>query len=463
MFKRKINEQLKSWAESPDRKPLILRGARQVGKTTAVEMFAKEYANFICLNLENQKEAALFSKNLPVTDIYQAILLQKNITPGPGKVLLFIDEIQFSPDAVRLLRYFYEVLPEIHVIAAGSLLEVMAEQKNIDFPVGRVQFFFMYPLTFEEFLLACGETQALQALQAIPLPEFSRQRLMELFHVYAQIGGMPEIVARYAEKRDLSSLKPYYQSLLTAFQDDAEKYARNNTIKHILRHCIESAPLASGERISFAGFGKSNYRSREVGEALRTLERAMLVYLLYPTTAWEIPLLPDLKKSPRLLFFDIGLLNFSAGLQGHFFEYPDLHSFYRGKLAEQIVAQELLAGEATTFKKPVFWVREKKQSNAEIDFLYTYDRHVIPIEVKAGASGSLRSLHQFMSLNRSPYAVRLYSDRLEITTVATQEGKQFFLLNLPYFLTGKLRQYVEWFLKEKPEALRSIYSGTARD
>jgi len=178
----------------------------------------------------------------------------------------------------------------------------------------------------------------------------------------------------------------------------------------------------------------------------------MLIYLLYPTTAWEIPLLPDLKKSPRLLFFDIGLLNFSAGLQGHFFEYPDLHSFYRGKLAEQIVGQELLASKMTIFKKPVFWVREKKQSNAEIDFLVPYARHIIPLEVKSGAGGSLRSLHQFMNLSRSPYAVRLYAGRLEITTAATQEGKQFFLLNLPYFLTGKLRQYLEWFLSEKPES-----------
>jgi hypothetical protein len=453
MFKRAVNEQLKSWAESPDRKPLILRGARQVGKTTAVEMFAKEYANYIYLNLENQREAALFAKNLAVTDIYQAILLQKNIVLRSGKVLLFIDEIQFSPDAVRLLRYFYESLPEIHVIAAGSLLEVMAEQKTIDFPVGRVQFLFMYPLTFEEFLLASGETQALQALQEIPLPEFARQRLMELFHVYAQIGGLPEIVAHYVEKKDVASLKPLYQSLLTAFLDDAEKYARNSTLKHIIRHCIETAPLASGEWIAFAGFGKSNYRSREVGEALRTLERAMLLYLLYPTTTWEIPLLPDFKKSPRLLFFDIGLLNFSAGLQGYFFEYPDLHSFYRGKLAEQIVGQELLATDMTVFKKPVFWVREKKQSNAEIDFLVLYERRVIPLEVKSAASGSLRSLHQFMNLNRSSHAVRLYAGRLEITTLFTPAGKQFYLLNLPYFLSGKLRYYLEWFLSEKPESV----------
>ena len=455
MFQRSILNRLRSWAGSKDRKPLVLRGARQVGKTTAVELFAREYPNFISLNLEQKGEARLFDMELAVKDLYQAILLQKNARLRPGRVLLFIDEIQYSPAAMRQLRYFHETLPEIHVIAAGSLLEVMAGEMSIDFPVGRVQFMFMYPLTFDEFLAAIGETEALQALARVPLPGFARQRLLELFHQYAQVGGMPEIVARFAENRDVPSLRPTYQALSTSFVDDAAKYARNGTLKHVLHHCLKSAPLESGERIAFAGFGKSNYRSREVGEALRILERAMLAFLLYPATTWEIPLLPDRKRAPRLLYFDSGMLNFAAGLQGLFYQHADLHSFYRGKLAEHMVAQEMLASDASACSKPGFWVREKKQSNAEVDFLVPFDRFAIPLEVKSGTSGSLRSLHQFMNLCPHPYAVRFYSGPLEISSVSTPQGKPFDLLNLPYFLAGKWREYLEWFLAERPPAIPS--------
>ena len=449
MFNRTIINKLKVWADFQGRKPLVLRGARQVGKTTAVEMLAREYANVIKVNLEKRSEADLFAKNLTAKDLYQALLLQKNITVRPGPVLLFIDEIQFSADAMRQLRYFHEDLPDVHVIAAGSLLEVMAAEKNIDFPVGRVQFLFMYPLTFAEFLAALGENQALEAYHTVPLPEFAHQRLLELFHQYTQIGGMPEIVAHFAEHRDVPALRTLYQSLLTSFIDDSAKYARNSNLKHILKHCLETAPLQAGERIAFAGFGRSHYRSREIGEALRTLERAMLTYLLYPATNWEIPLLADLKRSPRLFFFDTGLLNFTAGLQGQFFEQADLHSFYRGKLAEHIVAQELLASEAESCHKPVFWVREKRQSNAEIDFLVPFQSFAVPFEVKSGASGTLRSLHQYMNLCSHPYAVRLYSGPLEITPSSTPQGKSFQLLNLPYFLAGKWRDYLAWFINSR--------------
>ena len=252
-------------------------------------------------------------------------------------------------------------------------------------------------------------------------------------------------MAHFAEHRDVPALRTLYQSLITSFIDDSAKYARNSNLKHILKHCLETAPLQAGERIAFAGFGRSHYRSREIGEALRTLERAMLAYLLYPATNWEIPLLADLKRSPRLFFFDTGLLNFAAGLQGHFFEQADLHSFYRGKLAEHIVAQELLASEAESLHKPVFWVREKRQSNAEIDFLVPFQSFAVPFEVKSGASGTLRSLHQYMNLCSHPYAVRLYSGPLEITPSSTPQGKSFQLLNLPYFLAGKWRDYLAWF------------------
>jgi hypothetical protein len=174
----------------------------------------------------------------------------------------------------------------------------------------------------------------------------------------------------------------------------------------------------------------------------------MLVHLLYPTTSTEIPLVPDRKKAPRLQFLDVGLVNYAAGLQGQYFEHSDLHSFYRGKIAEMIVGQELLAAGASAPQKPVFWVREKRQAPAEVDFVVQHGKYAIPVEVKAGAAGSLRSLHQFINRCPHPYAVRMHAGPLEIHRLTTHEGKAFFLLDLPYFLAGQLEDYIAWAVEK---------------
>lgn len=447
-FNRKILSDLRNWASSSGRKPLILRGARQVGKTTLINIFSKEFDQYIYLDLEKSEDADLFKKNLSVEDLLQFIYLSKNITPTKGKILLFIDEIQNCPEAVSILRYFYEEIPDIYIISAGSLFEIMLAPEQISFPVGRVQFLFVYPVTFEEFLEAMGEKEAFQLLNVIPFPGYAFSILMKLFHTYAQIGGMPEIIAKYRETQNITDLNPIFQSLMTAYTDDVSKYARNETMRNIYKHCIESAPYEAGKRIHFSGFGNSNYKSREIGEALNTLERAKLSFLLFPTTRTELPLIPDKKKSPRLLFFDTGILNFVVGLQKEYFQYDDLHSFYRGILAEHIVGQELLSCDFSVVKKPLFWVREKRQSSAEVDYVFPFEKYVIPIEVKAGKVGTLRSLHQFINLCNHPYAIRLYSGPLKIDRAKTPEGKEFFLLNLPYFLGGKINEYVPWFVKK---------------
>ena len=211
----------------------------------------------------------------------------------------------------------------------------------------------------------------------------------------------------------------------------------------VIRHAIESVPFEAGKRIKFQGFGRSNYRSRGMGEALKTLQRAMLVYLLYPSTSTEPPIIPDLRKSPRLQFLDTGLINYFVNLQSYFYKAGDLHSFYQGLLAEHIVGQELMA---IDMNKPVntsFWTREKKQSNAEVDVIIPYKEYIIPVEVKSGKTGTLRSLHQFIDRSNHPYAIRLYTGPLEKIETKTPAGKPYTLLNLPYFLAGKIYEYIQ--------------------
>jgi predicted AAA+ superfamily ATPase len=441
VFKRNILSDLDAWRSSAYRKPLVLRGARQVGKTTVVQQFGQTFDTFVYLNLELPADKLLFEGSLSPDSIVQRIFLEKK-AQRRGQTLLFIDEIQQSPAAVALLRYFHEQFPDLFVISAGSLLEIMMDTHKISFPVGRVEYRYLFPLSFNEFLSALDEVEALDLLDIVPVPEWALNRLFELFHLYALIGGMPEAVGRYGETRDVSGLVPVFQGLLTAYTDDVSKYAKNASEVTVIRHVIESAAFEAGKRITFEHFGNSAYKSREVGNALRTLERAMLVYLRYPATDVQPPLMPDLKRKPRLQMVDTGLLNFGAGLQAQYFGVQDLNCVYKGILSEHIVAQELMACNAVSLKKPDFWVRERKQSQAEVDFIMPWKTGLVPVEVKSGKTGTLRSLHSFIDSSRSAIAVRLYAGAPGWQSTKTPAGTPYYLLNLPYFLASRIPVYL---------------------
>jgi len=417
-----------------------------VGKTTVIDLFSQEFDNYVYLNLEINRDKALFDDNLTIEEIFQSILLNKGKILKPGSTLLFIDEIQNSPVAIKMLRYFYECMPHLFVISAGSLLEIVLDDQDLSFPVGRVEYLYMYPLTFREFLLAKQEDSLLQAYDTVPVTRIGIGPLLRAFHEYTAVGGMPQIVENHIENSTFTNLSGIYESLIGSYTDDAAKYARNKSAQEILRHFIETAPQQAGNRIKFYGFGNSNYRSREAGEALRTLERAMLIYLIYPTTSMQLPVMTNLKKSPKLQFVDTGLVNYFVGLQPQFFTFTDLQALYKGIIAEHIVRQEVIASDFAHNRYTPFWVRESASSNAEVDMLFSHEGMVIPVEVKSGKTGTLRSLHQFVEHSDHPYAVRLYGGPLDIVETQTPAGKKYKLLNLPYFLAGKLKEYVAWFV-----------------
>jgi len=442
MYQRNAVKELIKWKYSDGRKPLVLRGARQVGKTTVVDIFAENYAQYIYLNLEREKDRVVFTKYGSIDDIVHYIFLQynKNLDRA-SETLLFIDEIQVEPKAVAMLRYFYEAYPNLHVIAAGSMLETLFD-RGINFPVGRVEFRVLRPVGFEEFLGALGESQALELYHKVPLPAFAHNKLLQLFHSYTLIGGMPEVVAKYAQNRDVGSLSNIYESLLATYFDDVEKYAKNSNQVQMVRHAIRSSFYEAGTRIKYQGFGASSYHSKEMSEVLRILEKTMLLNLVFPTTQTVVPFMPDVRKSPRLHALDTGMVNYFSGLQRELFGTRDLHAHYKGKIAEHIVGQEFLASKFNIFNTLHFWIRDKKQSDAEVDFLYTFDGQTIPVEVKSGKSGKLRSLHQFLEMSDIPIAVRLYAGQFQIEEHKTLTGKPFKLINIPYFLAGKLDSYI---------------------
>ncbi len=447
MFKRKILDELNKWKDKSDRKPLVIRGARQVGKTTVVNLFSKQFDKYIYLNLENSEDREIFESNLSFDKLLEAIFFLKNVKKNSGTILIFIDEIQNVSNAVTQLRYFYEKAKDLFVISAGSLLETLLD-KNINFPVGRVEYLVLKPLSFEEFLLAIGEAPAVEMLNTIPLPDFAHKKLLGLFHRFVLIGGMPEVVKKYTETDDLLSINTIYDSLITSYLDDVEKYYSTNKNRSIIRYVINNSFYEAGNRVKFQGFGKSNYKSREISEALQLLEKTFLLYLIYPTTNINIPIIPNRKKSPRLQLLDTGLLNYFLGVNEDIFKATDINNIYKGKISEHIVGQELLSTSFSFLYKLHFWVKEKKQSNAEIDFIIQYKNNVIPIEVKSGKTGRLRSLHQFMDQSSHKIAVRLYAEKVNIEDTQTINKTNFKLLNLPYFLASKIEKYLEWMSNE---------------
>jgi len=446
-FKRDILNEFQLWSEKPDRKPLVLRGARQVGKTTAVQIFGKQFKYFIQLNLEKINDRNYFTLYDRIEDTVAAILFAHNIPTNAKPILIFIDEIQTEPKAVAWLRYFYEQYPNLYVIAAGSLLETLLEAKNT-FPVGRVEYLVMRPVSFSEFLGAIGEHQALEALNEIPLPNFAHPKLLNLFHTYALIGGMPEIVQRFAEHRDITRLKPIYNTLLTAYQDDVQKYASGKVRTQILHHCIQQIFLEAGKRIKFQGFGQSYYSSKDIGEALRILQKAMLCNLVYPSTQTELPPLPNLKKQPYLQVLDTGLVNYFCGLQEGLIGTKDLSDAYRGRVIQHWVGQQILSTLHYPLDQLHFWVREKNQSDAEVDYILPFKGMLIPLEVKSGSTGTLRSLQAFMDVAQHDMALRLYAGELKLHPISTAQGKNYRLLNLPYFLGEKLEAYLRWMVDQ---------------
>ena len=423
---------MRSWAENPKHKPLVLRGARQVGKTTTIELFAKDFDTFLHLNLEREADRNVFDKNHSAEDALTAIYLLKNKLRKTGRTLLFIDEIQNSPKAAALLRYFYEDIPDLYVVAAGSLLETLIN-RQITFPVGRVEYMAMRPCSFSEFIGALGEDQLKESLLAVDLPAAIHAHVMKLFNEYALVGGMPEAVASYSERRDWVALRKIYDAIIAGYQDDTEKYAKNGTHLNALRHILMYGWRFAGQRIKFERFANSNYKSREMGEAFRTLEKAMLLELSYSTTATELPIIPDLKKSPKLLWLDTGIVNHVAGLQQELFGIKDISDAWRGKIAEHIIAQNLLSSNDSVLARRNFWVREAKNSQAEVDFVMQYGTHLLPIEVKSGDNSKLKSLHLFMEQSTGNIAVRFWNQALTRDTVVLPSGKKYTLLNVPFY------------------------------
>lgn len=450
MFEREINKIFLEWKNRKKRKPLVIRGARQVGKTSAVNLFAGGFfKSYIYINLEQEDNLALFSRINPVHELVQAIQLKFNKKIIAGTTLIFIDEIQNSSIAMNQLRYFHEEMPDLHVAAAGSLLEVKMKSEGFSFPVGRVEYCYMHPVTFEEYLSAMKETEVLHYINSVKtekkIPSEIHNTLMKKYQEYLLVGGMPEAVARYAETKSLIDIDPVYESILTGFKDDVLKYAGIAKAKYI-QYLVEHASKYIGLPVKYENFGGSGFRSREMSEAFDVLEKAMVISRVYASASSQLPIVNNLKKSPKLLYLDTGLVNYQAGLRTEIMNIKDINAVYHGQLSEQITGQTLLSQAIRKNINLSYWYREQKGSISEIDYLISSHNRLIPVEVKSGKSGTLRSLLNFIDESRNNFAVRIYSGVLGIENIRTPNKKQFALFSVPFYLLHRIEQLLDGVL-----------------
>jgi uncharacterized protein len=444
MFNRNIAKFLATWKSAKERKPLVIRGARQVGKTSAAQQFGKEaFDTFIYINLELEDNAALFNRMMPVKELIQLIQLKFNTKITPGSTLLFIDEVQNSDVAMNQLRYFYEEFPDLHVVAAGSLLEVRMNSEGFSFPVGRVEYCYLHPVTFDEFLMAQVETEALDYLLSVKvdhvIPQEMHTILMKRFQTYMLVGGMPEAVARYGETKSFIDVDTVYESILTGLRDDVAKYATAAKVKYI-RHIIEHASKYVGLQIKYEKFGESGFRSREMKEAFDVLEKAMIISRVYASASKQMPLIGNLKKSPKLLHLDVGLVNYQIGMRTELAMLDDINAAYHGQIGEQIAGQTLIAINTVRNDSLHYWYRDQNGATSEVDYLIVINNRLLPVEVKSGKTGTLRSLYNFMDESKGDFAVRVYSGHMGMEQLKTARDKRFTLFSIPFYLLFRIHE-----------------------
>lgn len=411
-MKRIIDYFLLEWKnETFNRKPLLLRGARQVGKTHAARNLGLAFKNFIEINLEFDETARkIFDQDLdPKRIIFQlSQYLQKDIVPG--STLLFIDEIQTVPKALTSLRYFYETLPELHIIAAGSLLDFAIDQ--VGMPVGRISSLYMYPMSFFEFLVATGNEKWAQTILdhdvQEPLLEPVHDKLLELIGTYCVIGGMPAAVNTWIRKKTPRDVKKVHTDLLDSYQQDFNKYATTHQIKY-LDALFNHALSQLSNKFIYSHVGE--YKTRELEPALKLLQKAGIFHAVTRSAGQGIPLgaqadLHDFK----IISLDVGLSQTSLNLDMTPWFLEPLTAFInKGEIAEAFVGQEILAYSDPIAKNNLFyWRRDNRNSMAEVDYLIQAKENVVPIEVKAGTSLRIKSIHIFLDSHpNSTYGIRI--------------------------------------------------------
>ena len=441
-MRRDIEKELILWKAQKEKYPLIIRGARQVGKSYLVETFGKtHFQNNVIVNLEFQPQLKDCFKSLDPSEIINKLQLLLGVQIKEDNTLLFLDEIQECPQAIMSLRYFKEKMPKLAVIAAGSLLEFAMRSPDFKMPVGRVQFLYLEPLSFSEYLDATSNQNLRKFLSDVKLTDsiddVIHKKLLELLRIYIIVGGLPAVLNEYLSSKDFMNCQRIQTALLQTYRSDFGKYAKISQHKY-LQKVFDTAPRMVGQRIKYSTIDPDN-RSRDLKNALNLLTLAGIVRPIYLTKASGLPLGAQINEQRfKLNFLDVGLMQNSCGLQGRLSMGEDFMQINAGSVAEQFVGQELTAySDRHQQASLYFWAREKKGSMAEVDYVINIGSDIFPVEVKSGKEGRLKSLRMFIEEKKSKLGIRLSQDRLSYYDK---------ILSIPLYMVEQIPRVVESLL-----------------
>lgn len=446
---RKHYEILKEWKTRENRKPLVIRGARQVGKTFLVREFAKEeFDHYLEINFDEtpSKKELFLPENIDT--IIQYISLDTDVPVLPGETLIFLDEIQRAPEVFAKLRYFFEKKKDIHVIAAGSLLDFVLEAHSFSMPVGRIEYMYMGPMDFMEYLQAAGAENLGDYIQNYrikkEIPEPIHNKLLNHTRTYMSIGGMPAAMREYIKSKSFKQCENELSSILTTYRDDFTKYSRK-TDPYLLQMIFDKAPGLIGRKIKYSEINP-DIKSVNLKKVLHQLELARVLYRIHHSSGNAVPIRAEKKERDfKLLFLDIGLMMRSLGLNILSLQNENLILSNRGAIAEQYIGQQWF-NQYETWEAPelYYWNREKSGTSAEVDFLFQINGMIVPVEVKAGTTGSLKSLHVFAAEKSSPLALRYNLNRPSLSTVISRipglKEHKFRLLSLPLYMVSETKR-----------------------
>lgn len=452
-MKRDIIQCFIDWKNRKERNPLVLRGARQVGKTFAIEEFAKaEFKNCMMINLEEKPILKKIFFDNDVNRILTELSILLNQEVHFGETLLFIDEIQSCPEAIQSLRYFKEKMPELHVICAGSLLDHTLNEMKFSMPVGRVEFMYMYPMSFKEFLVAIKQEKLVSYIGEFefskPFSEVIHNQIAQYLRYYFFVGGMPAAVKNFADNTRLPDIQQIQNNILTSIRYDFAKYGtrkQQEYLQTVMMYCGRFP----GRKIKYSNIDRET-RSTYLKESIEKLALSRIVHKVIHSNSSTIPLTEYLKEDVfKTVFMDIGLVNQLSQIE--LTGLNNLVTANEGILAEQYIAQELLCLQPEYMSPEMFyWTREEKSSNAEIDFIFQHRNKIYPIEVKAGKTGTLKSMQMYLYEKKLQEGIRFNMDlpskgsfQAKVNASTGDKNLSWELLSLPLYMVSELKRILD--------------------
>jgi len=418
--------------------------------------FGKEFRTFIEINFDETPESESLFQTNNVREVVQLIEAEKGVNLIPGETLLFLDEIQNAPTVLPTLRYFYEKIPELHIIAAGSLLDFLLSDSPFSMPVGRIEFMFLGPLSYEEYLMASSEDKLLDYINSLTpkslIPESIHKKCLSYLRNYFIVGGMPEAVHLWTKQKDLIQIQRCHNTIRQTYEADFSKYGKKVKPEH-LRTTLRKLPGLIGNKIRYVNIDRYE-KSANLSKAVKQLESAGIITLVYHSDGNGVPLNAQRNdKKFKAVFLDTGLYSSALSLRlSDLSDFENALIINSGALAEQFVGQQMLT-RTMPWEEPEihYWHREKRGSSSEIDYLISTGTEIIPVEVKAGKTGTLRSLHVFACSKSSKIGLRFNSDLPSVTEVHSNlpgfAGYEYTLLSLPLYLVGQADRLIDDLLQ----------------